>query len=525
MSSQASMLKPVLWERLFEKASAPNLSLQGRVRQMLVSAILSGHLPPGMPVPSSRYLADQLRIARNTVVFAYQQLVCEGYLVSRERSGHFVSDTVMEGHSGSVADALAADAPVADATAAASREAGGVRWDERLRFRPTRQRNITKPRDWQKQPYPFVYGQFDQDLFPTAEWRECCIKALSVLDIRSWAPDLITHDDPALIEQIRTQVLPRRGVWADAEEIVITVGAQHALYLLADLLVNEDTVVGMEDPGYPDARNIFASHTRHLLPLPVDEQGLRTGTHLLGCDYLFVTPGHQCPTTVTLSMERRAALLAMARQADSLIIEDDFESESRWGEGAIPALKSLDRDGRVIYVGSLAKSFAPGLRIGYIVAPPALAAELRALRRLMLRHPSAYIQRAFSLFISLGHHHSLLRRQSQAYQKRGAELAQALARHLPDFTAIPITGSSSCWLQGPPWLNAAALSEAALAEGVVVEPGDVFFMDGANAPRNFLRVGFTSIRPEHIEPGIARLAKVVDGQRRAAQDLAVCPGG
>ncbi|UDG77882.1 PLP-dependent aminotransferase family protein [Achromobacter sp. 77] len=382
MSSQASMLKPVLWERLFEKASAPNLSLQGRVRQMLVSAILSGHLPPGMPVPSSRYLADQLRIARNTVVFAYQQLVCEGYLVSRERSGHFVSDTVMEGHSG----------PAADATPAAPAHAGGVRWDERLRFRPTRQRNITKPRDWQKQPYPFVYGQFDQDLFPTAEWRECCIKALSVLDIRSWAPDLITHDDPALIEQIRTQVLPRRGVWADAEEIVITVGAQHALYLLADLLVNEDTVVGMEDPGYPDARNIFASHTRHLLPLPVDEQGLRTGTQLLGCDYLFVTPGHQCPTTVTLSMERRAGLLALARQADSLIIEDDFESESRWGEGA-------------------------------------------------------------------------------------------------------------------------------LAEGVVVEPGDVFFMDGANAPRNFLRVGFTSIRPEHIEPGIARLAKVVDAQRRAAQDL------
>jgi GntR family transcriptional regulator/MocR family aminotransferase len=506
MSSQASMLKPVLWERLFERESAPNLSLQACVRQMLVSAILSGHLPPGTPVPSSRHLADQLRIARNTVVFAYQQLVSEGYLVSRERSGHFVSDTVMQGHSGSTPDAAPADD---------DREPG-VRWEERLRFRPSRQRNITKPRDWQKQPYPFVYAQFDQDLFPTAEWRECCIKALSVLDIRSWAPDLITHDDPALIEQIRTQVLPRRGVWADAEEIVITVGAQHALYLLADLLVNDDTVVGMEDPGYPDARNIFASHTRNLLPLPVDEQGLCTGTHLLGCDYIFVTPGHQCPTTVTLSPERRQNLLTLARQADSLIIEDDFESESRWGEGAIPALKSLDRDGRVIYVGSLAKSFAPGLRIGYIVAPRELTAELRALRRLMLRHPSAYIQRAFSLFISLGHHHSLLRRQSQAYQERGTELARALARHLPDFKVIPITGSSSCWLQGPAWLNAVALSEEALAEGVVIEPGDVFFMNGADAPRNFLRVGFTSIRPEHIEPGIARLAKVVDRHRAAA---------
>ncbi|MFF7399429.1 PLP-dependent aminotransferase family protein [Achromobacter sp. NPDC008082] len=508
MSSQASMLKPVLWERLFERESAPNLSLQGRVRQMLVSAILSGHLPPGTPVPSSRQLADQLRIARNTVVFAYQQLVSEGYLVSRERSGHFVCDSVMQGHSGSAPEEAAAQ-PDADAPQR-------VRWEERLRFRPSRQRNITKPQDWQKQPYPFVYGQFDPDLFPTAEWRECCIKALSVLDIRSWAPDLITHDDPALIEQIRTQVLPRRGVWADAEEIVITVGAQHALYLLADLLVNEDTVVGMEDPGYPDARNIFASHTRNLLPMPVDERGLCTGTHLLGCDYLFVTPGHQCPTTVTLSMERRESLLALARQADSMIIEDDFESESRWGEGAIPALKSQDRDGRVIYVGSLAKSFAPGLRIGYIVAPRELTRELRALRRLMLRHPSAYIQRAFSLFISLGHHHSLLRKQSQAYQRRGAELAQALARYLPDFTPTPITGSSSCWLEGPPWLNAADLSEAALAEGVVVEPGDVFFMDGADAPRNFLRVGFTSIRPELIGPGIEKLAQVVRRYRLQA---------
>lgn len=508
MSSQASMLKPVLWERLFERESAPNLSLQGRVRQMLVSAILSGHLPPGTPVPSSRQLADQLRIARNTVVFAYQQLVSEGYLVSRERSGHFVCDSVMQGHSGPAPEAAAA-LPDADAPQR-------VRWEERLRFRPSRQRNITKPQDWQKQPYPFVYGQFDPDLFPTAEWRECCTKALSVLDIRSWAPDLITHDDPALIEQIRTQVLPRRGVWADAEEIVITVGAQHALYLLADLLVNEDTVVGMEDPGYPDARNIFASHTRNLLPMPVDERGLCTGTHLLGCDYLFVTPGHQCPTTVTLSMERRESLLALARQADSMIIEDDFESESRWGEGAIPALKSQDRDGRVIYVGSLAKSFAPGLRIGYIVAPRELTRELRALRRLMLRHPSAYIQRAFSLFISLGHHHSLLRKQSQAYQRRGAELTQALARYLPDFKPTPITGSSSCWLEGPPWLNAADLSEAALAEGVVVEPGDVFFMNGADAPRNFLRVGFTSIRPELIGPGIERLAQVVRRYRLQA---------
>ena len=358
------------------------------------------------------------------------------------------------------------------------------------------QRNIVKPRDWQKQPYPFVYGQFDQDLFPTAEWRECCIKALSVLDIRSWAPDLITHDDPALIEQIRTQVLPRRGVWADASEIVITVGAQHALYLLADLLVNDDTVVGMEDPGYPDARNIFASHTRHLLPLPVDEHGLITGTQLLGCDYLFVTPGHQCPTSVTLSRERRDSLLPgqPGRQHDH---RGRFREREPLGRRAGAGAQEPGPRGPRHLRGQPGQSFAPGLRIGYIVARPSWRSSC-ALRRLMLRHPSAYIQRAFSLFISLGHHHSLLRRQSQEYQKRGAELARALAppaglpRRAHHRILVLLAGGSA-------WLDAAELAEAALADGVVIEPGKVFFMDDASAPRNFLRIGFTSIRLEQID--------------------------
>jgi len=502
MTQRALTSTPVLWEHLFARESTPNLSLQGRVRQMLVSAILGGHLPPGAPVPSSRHLAQQLGIARNTVVFAYQQLASEGYLVSRERSGHFVSDTVLEGY--------ATPQTPADARG----NTPDLDWQTRLRFRPSQQRNIVKPRDWQKQPYPFVYGQFDPDLFPTAEWRECCIKALSVLDIRSWAPDLIVHDDATLIEQIRTQVLPRRGVWADADEIVITVGAQHALYLLADLLINPDTVVGMENPGYPDARNIFASRTQRLLPLRVDDEGLCVTPQLRDCDYVFVTPGHQCPTTVTLSPERRQALLDAADAANSMIIEDDFESEIRWGEGAIPALKSLDRSGRVIYVGSLAKSFAPGLRIGYCVASRELTHELRALRRLMLRHPSAYIQRAFSLFISLGHHHALLRRQSQAYQQRAQALTEAVAQHLPDFRMTPITGSSFCWLQGPWGFDATALAVAAQAEGVVVEPGDVFFMEHGAIPRNFLRVGFNSIRTEHIEAGVAKLAQVAQRSHR-----------
>lgn len=464
---------------------------------MLVSAILSGHLPAGAPVPSSRLLADSLGIARNTVVFAYQQLVSEGYLVSRERSGHFVADDVLDNHVGKQ------PAPIGEQADYAK-----VSWDQRVVFHPSRQRNIVKPESWQSQPYPFVYAQFDASQFPTAEWRECCTRALSVLDIRSWAPDLITNDDPALIDEIRSQVLPRRGVWAEKEEIVITVGAQHALYLLTDLLIHNHTVVGMEDPGYPDARNTFTRRTERLMPLAVDDEGLRITHAIKECDYIFVTPSHHCPTSVTMPMARRKALLELAAKSDTIIIEDDYETENRYDSHPTPALKSLDQHGRVIYVGSLSKSFAPGLRVGYIVAPQELTHELRALRRLMLRHPSAYIQRAFSLFISLGHYHSLLRRLSHQYAERAQALTDAINTHLPEFELVPISGGSSCWLKAPQGTDTQVLASMALLEGVVIEPGHVFYHRPGPTNNNYLRLGFASIDKEKIPAGIQRLAKV-----------------
>lgn len=495
MQKIAAPSSPILWASLFEQVSDSHLSLQGRIRQMIVSAILSSHLPPGSPVPSSRVLSTSLGIARNTVVFAYQQLQSEGYLESRERSGYFVAPDVLKGQ-------------VEDTTPPADTAAGQVGWSRRLTFQPSAQRNIVKPANWQKLPYPFVYAQFDATQFPTAEWRECCTKALSVIDIRSWAPDQITNDDPALIEEIRSRVLPRRGVWARPEEIVVTVGAQHALYLLADMLIQSHTVVGMEDPGYPDARNTFSHRTPHLLPLPIDEQGLCISPQLPRCNYVFVTPSHQCPTTVTLPLARREALLNMADEADMVIIEDDYETENRYDNKPTPALKSLDTKGRVIYVGSLSKSFAPGLRIGYIVAPAELIYELRALRRLMLRHPSAYIQRAFALFISLGHHHSLLRRLSLLYQERAHAVVDALRRHLPEFEVHAPSGGSSCWVRAPAHIDTQALAARALEHGVCIEPGHVFFHSAGLHNNNYIRMGFSAIDSRQIEPGIQALGKV-----------------
>jgi len=497
----AQKLNAAMWKQLLQRSSRESMSLQGRIREMLVGAILDGQLPAGVPLPSSREMAEQLGVARNTVVLAYQQLADEGYLLSRERSGHFVNPEMLAGR---------LQKPTSPDRPAARTAAPGPDWSWRFRVRPTQQRSIVKPADWQKYPYPFLYGQFDAEMFPTADWRECCMKALSVLDIRDWAPDLIARDDESLVQQIRTRVLPRRGVWAGADEVVVTMGAQQALYLVADLLMDKQTRVGIEDPGYPDARNIFANRNADLRRLAVDEHGLVVDDPLRELDLVYATPSHQCPTTVTMPLERREALLRRAEEADFVVIEDDYESENRFDGEPTPALKSLDRSNRVIYIGSLSKTLAPGLRLGYVVGPAELIAELRALRRLMVRHPVTYIQRAFALFLSLGHHDALLRRLAASQRERAHLLLDALARHLPECSVTPLSGGASCWVRLPQGLTAEELAHSAREHGVLVEPGDVFFMEDP-APAAYVRMGFSATPTAVIEPGVRELAKVVRG--------------
>ena len=489
---------------LFHLQPTAPTSLQAQIREKIVTAIVGGQLPAGDRMPSSRALARDLNVSRNTVTLAYQSLVDDGFLAGLERSGYYVNRAMMDLPATSTRDrnghALAKPDPAVSARP--------IDWSARLQRRPTAQINLEKPADWAKYPYPFTYGQVDLGLFPMAEWRDCARQALGRRWLDDWAMDHHAADDPMLVEQIRTRLLPRRGVMASDAEILITVGAQHALYLLTELLIGPDTRVGIENPGYPDVRNAVSLATRHVTPLAVDEAGLVVDDRLHGLNVVYTTPSHQAPTTVTMPEARRMALLDKARTHDIAIIEDDYEFETNYVCAPLPALKSLDRDDRVLYVGSLSKTIFPGLRLGYLVGPPALIREARALRRLMLRHPPTNAQRTAALFLQLGHHDAMILRLRRVYGERWKVIGEAIERHLPGLRRMPSHGGSSVWLQGPEGLDADVLALRALALGVVIEAGSAFFADRP-AKKNCFRLGFSSIETEKIEAGVKVIAGLV----------------
>lgn len=493
----------IQWARLFELPEPAALPLQARLRLSVVQAILDGRLDAGAPLPSSRELAALLGISRNTVTAAYLQLIDEGFLQARPRSGVFVA-------AGARPLAPLAAEPLTGISGQPGRPPD---WPARVRRSQAGRPTLAKVEDWRSYPYPFVYGSFDNELFPTEDFRECCTRSLARSHLARWAPDLESDDLPDLVEQIRTRLLTRRGVFALKEEIIVTVGTQHAYSLLAEALFDETTRVGLEVPGHPHARNSFALRTPRFVDVAVDGDGLVVDA-LPAVDYLFVTPSHQSPTTATLTLERRQWLLRKAELQDFVLIEDDYESENLHAGAPMPALKSLDRSGRVIYIGSVSKNLSPALRLGYIVAPRELVAELRLVRHAMLRHPSAFLQHAYALFLSLGHHESHARKVNVSMRERLAVAAEALRSCLPDFEFTPPQGGASIWVRAPAWVDGAELAAMARAQGVLIEAGNVFF-PRPPYPCPFFRLRFSSMSSARIAAGIRALAVAVDELARA----------
>lgn len=465
--------------------------LYRQLRRAITEAIESGRFAAGELLPSSRALAADLDLSRNTVNMAYQELMAEGFLESIPRVGYAVNRDLRRYLAKSYA----------------TTSLPGINWEDRMGELSDDLPHLVKPPQRHSEPYAFVVGEPDMSLFPTRAWMRATRTAMSDEHIGSSLGDGFDTDDPLLVEMLRRQVLPGRGINVSADEILITMGSQNGLYLLSRALLDSKKRVAVEEPGYPDARHIFRRHGARLVPIPIDEQGMTVPLNMKRIDMVSVTPSHQYPTNVTLSVGRRQQLLAQADSQDFLIIEDDYDSEFRYHGRPTPSLKALDETGRVVYLGSFSKFLAPGLRLGYVVADAPLIARLRDLRRYMLRHPPGLLQRTMGLMIEAGDYTRSVRRSRHALKDKWERCVEAVERHIPWDVSMPI-GGLSLWLSGPEGFDGVAAATDALTEGVVVEAGNVCYLHDP-APRNAIRLGFAGTRAEAIEPGIAVLGGVV----------------
>ncbi|MFW2587338.1 PLP-dependent aminotransferase family protein [Sagittula sp. SSi028] len=473
-------------------------TLQQQIQQIVAEAIVSGRCAPGEKMPSSRKLAEHLGVSRITVTLGYNELVANEYLISRDRSGYFVADT----------------APTRPQFTGSTQVAhGGVDWSARL-ARPVQQReDILRPPNWNDYRYPFIYGQSDPDLFDHANWRACALRAVGRRDFDSLAQDRYQTDDPMLVEFILRHILPRRGIRAQPDEILITLGGQNALWMIAQLLLSDGQRAIVENPCFPGLRRIFDQMGYVGTSVDVDAHGLPPDAIPAQSDVVFTTPSHHAPTNVTMPLNRRLEMLDRAGRDDFVIVEDDYEFEMSFLAPPSPALKSLDQDGRVVYVGSFSKSIFPGLRLGYVVADQPLIAELRKLRTVVLRHPPSHIQRTTAYFLSLGHYDSQIARLARVYGQRRAIMEDGIRRYglTPDVGEMH--GGSSFWMKAPAGVDTTQLALDLRRASVLIEPGNAFF--ARRAPdRSHYRIAYSSIAAPQILDGMARLAEAIEDATR-----------
>ena len=466
-------------------------TLQNQIQQLVAEAVLSGRFRPGEKMPSSRKLAKHLSVSRITVTLAYTELLADDYLTSRGRSGYYISE----------------NAPQPPKFAITPRE-DKVDWARAIGQKFSGGVSLTKPQDWGKYKYPFIYGQADETLFDRSNWRLCALQALGSKDYDALTSDYFDRDDPKLIEFILRHTLPRRGIKAEPDEVLVTLGAQNALWLSANVLLNQRRTAALENPCYPSLRDILTQSRCQVASVEVDASGLPPDSLPADVDVVFTTPSHQCPTATTMPLERRQALLQRASEKDFLIVEDDYEFEMSFLKAPSPALKSLDREGRVIYVGSFSKSLFPGLRLGYLVGSKHFIREARALRSTVLRHPPGHVQRTAAYFLSLGHYDALIRRMGTAFHERRLAMEEAFLQYGLTVAGQGTFGGSSFWMRAPNGVDTEVVAELLRAKGVLIEPGRPFFTT-EDAPKNYYRLAYSSLTVRKITDGVALIASEI----------------
>ncbi|WP_343565096.1 MocR-like pyridoxine biosynthesis transcription factor PdxR [Kiloniella sp. b19] len=467
--------------------------LQSEISRLIAEGILS----PGTKLPSCRRLARDLGIAINSVLGAYARLCEDRLIISRPKSGFFVSEELSE------------FSQTPPERSPAPRNSSILERITKRRL-PSQSTYILRPPDWSKYQYPFVCNQIDINRFPLGAWRECTRMAMNKRDLDIWSGDNHYWDAQEILDQLCMRILPRRGIAAAPENILITLGTQHALYLVGTLMQGQGRVVAMEDPGYADARNMFEQLFDEVRFIPVDDDGMIVDDRLKGCDLVYVTPNHQYPTTAILSAERRSRLIRMAEDEDFLIIEDDYDSDLDFRSMITSPLYKDSRNGRVIYTSSLSKSLAPGLRIGYLVAQEELVREARALRGLMIRHPPLVMQHTAALFLRFGHHEALCSRLHKAFRRRYEIAADILQRDFRDFTIKGRAGGTNFLLRDETRMrHSADIVSAARERGVIVEATSPCYFTTDWGDYAF-RIGLSAVSTKQIAPGLAALRQAID---------------
>ena len=479
-------------ENFFLDNTTPG-TLQTRVQQMIASGILSGRFGKGDKLPSTRKLAEYLGVSRITISLAFTELQSNDYLISKDRSGFYVSKN--------------APPPPSFSEKIGVRDT--VDWSKMIGQRFSIENWPAKPQNWSSFPFPFIYGQTDPSLFDHSNWRQCALMALGAKDFSSLTSDYYDQDDIELIEFILRHSLPRRGITASTDQVLVTMGAQNALWLATQVLLNQRRTAAIENPSYPPLRDILDQSRCHVKAVNLDHYGLIPDQIPKETSVIFTTPSHQCPTTITMPLNRRQQLLETASKLDALVVEDDYEFEISSKKSASPALKSLDSDGRVIYVGSFSKSLFPGLRLGYLVGSAPFISEARALRASVLRHPPGHIQRTAAHFLRLGHYDALINRMAKQYSIRRSTMAAAIKKYQLEIAGNSSPeGGSSFWMKAPKDLDTEILAKSLMKNGVLIEPGKNFFAP-PNQLENYYRLAFSSINEEKIEGGIKLVADLI----------------
>jgi GntR family transcriptional regulator/MocR family aminotransferase len=450
-------------------------TLQAQITAGLRDAIESGRTTAGARLPGTRTMAAQLGVSRTTAALAIDALIAEGYVVARPRSGVFVADQPPR-----------------------TPHLPGMPVLRRSSLTRTREPSAD-PVSRISRPAAFPLSRPALDAFPIDTWsrllsRRAARTSIAQLDYCGGLP--------ALARAIADLVSSARGVRVDPGQVLIVGGGQRAIELAAAAIINAGDRVVVEDPGYPGARDAFAAAGAHVIPIGVDRDGLDVAAIPHRARLAYVTPSCQFPLAVTLSLARRTALLAWAARANACIIEDDYDAEFRFAGAPLPSLAALDRDGRVLHVGSFSRTLFPALRIGYLIAPAAQVDALRAVRDARDPDMPSLPQLALADFIDGGHYVHHLRRMRVLYRAR-REVLLAAARSVELAVRASEVGLHVvCDL--PQRTDARAVAAAARAAGVVVAPLAAFQLRGRAKPAVVL--GFGSVPPPQIRSAMTVLA-------------------